>query len=104
MPLPSPNQLHLLLVFYKSTLFLSITVSVLLAAVNWPSVLFPFGFCFFTAGTVISILYKEISCPQEYYFYYNKGIPKWWLMLICAGGNLIAGLLLIIISAYGKHP
>ena len=101
------NKVLLLTVFYKSTLSLSITCAALIAALSifniW-AMLFAFGVCFLSGGTVITLLYKELSKKDEYYFYYNKGLTKLSLILTCATGNLIAGLLLIALSLYAKHP
>jgi hypothetical protein len=93
----------MLAVFYRSTLTLSIGISALIGAFgifSIPSMLFAFGMCFLSGGTVVTLLYKELSKQHEYYFYYNKGIPKSWLFLTCASGNLIIGSLLITISVY----
>jgi hypothetical protein len=95
----SKNQLKLLLVFYKSTLPLSITPAAMLAALNRFN-LGVFGFALMTAGTVLTLLYKEISKKQEYYFYYNKSISKHALMLSCALGNLVVGSIFIILPVY----
>ncbi len=97
------NKLILLAVFYKSTLTLSIAISSLLAVLNIfniPAMFLAFGICFLSAGTVVTLLYKEMSKPHEYYFYYNKGLPKWLLILSCITGNLIIGIFLILISRY----
>jgi hypothetical protein len=99
------NKLVLLGVFYKSTLTLSIAISALMATLsifNIPGMLLVFGFCFLSAGTVISLLYKEMSKQHEYYFYYNMGLPKWSLILTCTIGNLLIGIILITLSAYAK--
>jgi hypothetical protein len=95
----SKNQFKLLLVFYKSTLALSVTVAAMLAVFG-PGILAGFGFGLMTAGTVLTLLYKEISKKNEYYFYYNKSISKQALMLTCALGNLVVGLVFIIIAVY----
>jgi hypothetical protein len=105
MTLPGRDKLILLLVFYKSTLLLSIVASSVMAILKIFSVadmLLAFGLCFLSAGTVITLLHKEGYKQQEYYFYYNKGIPKWWLVATCITGNLITGIILIALSQYAK--
>jgi len=94
------SQLKLLLVFYKSTLLFSIACGVMLGAINFNDFFAAFGFSFLSAGTVISLLYKEMSKQHEYYFYYNKGISKQTIILTCILTNLIIGILLIIIGSY----
>ncbi len=103
MLLPSKNKLRLLVVFYKSTLTLSIGISALMAAFsvfNIAGMLLLFGFCFLSGGTVVTLLYKELSKKHEYYFYYNKGISKWALAFTCITGNLLIGISLITIAQY----
>ncbi len=102
----SKNQISLLSVFYKSTLPISISFSALCAALNMfdiLSVLFAFGVCFLSGGTILSLLYKEISKQKEYYFFYNKGLSKIQLMVTCVVGNFIVGASLVIIAIYAKH-
>jgi len=103
MAVPGKSQLKLLLIFYKSTLLFSIACGVMLGALNFQIFFVAFGFSFLSAGTVISLLYKEISKQHEYYFYYNKGISKQTLILTCVLTNLVIGILLIIIGSYAKH-
>jgi NAD/NADP transhydrogenase beta subunit len=97
------NQLKLLVIFYKSTLLLSIVCGVMLGAINFNDFFIAFGFGFLSAGSVISLTYKEISKQHEYYFYYNKGISKLILLLSCVLTNFIIGVLLIAIGSYAKH-
>ena len=102
---PAKNKLMLLTVFYKSTLLLSVVASSVMAILRIFSVadmLLAFGLCFLSGGTVITLLHKEGYKQQEYYFYYNKGIPKWWLVATCITGNLFTGLILITLSNYAK--
>jgi hypothetical protein len=103
MTIPHKKQLKLLAIFYKSTLLFSITCGVMLGVINFQLFLVAFGFSFLSAGTVISLMYKEISKQHEYYFYYNKGISKQTLILTCVLANLFIGILLIIIGSYAKH-
>jgi len=97
MTIPGKNQFKLLLIFYKSTLLFSIVCGITLGALNFHDFFTAFGFSFLSAGTVISLTYKEISKQHEYYFYYNKGITKLKLILSCALTNFIIGVLLIVI-------
>jgi len=93
------NQFKLLAVFYISTLTLSVAPSVMLAglsSMNPVFMLFSFGLAFFSAGTLITLLYKETSKQHEYYFYYNMGLSKKSLMLTCIIGNLIFGGIFIV--------
>jgi len=94
------NQFKLLFIFYKSTLLLSITCGVMLGAINFHLFFVAFGFGFLSAGSVISLTYKEISKQHEYYFYYNKGISKLALILSCILLNFAIGLSLILIETY----
>src|ERR1700744_2254139 len=107
MQLFSRDQLKLLFVFYKSTLTLSVASSVMFAGMSFlhPVFMIPaFGACFLSAGSAITLLYKETSKQNEYYFYYNKSIPKTALILTCIIGNIIIGLLFISIYIYVQHP
>jgi hypothetical protein len=62
-----------------------------------------FGACFLSAGTVLTLLYKETSKQHEYYFYYNMGLGRRTLMASCALGNLLIGALFISIYIYAQH-
>ena len=100
MILPDKHQLKLLIVFYKSTLTVNITSSVLLCIVGYPDILLAFGICFLSGGSILSLLFLEISKQNEYYFYYNKGLSKWTLLLSCFIINLFIGIMLIVASYY----
>jgi hypothetical protein len=100
------NQIKLLLIFYKSTLMLSVASSMMLAVLSFMQpmfMLFVFGACFLSAGTVITLLYKETSRQHEYYFYYNMGLSRQSLMLTCILGNLFVGILFISLYIYAQH-
>jgi cellulose synthase/poly-beta-1,6-N-acetylglucosamine synthase-like glycosyltransferase len=97
MTLPVKNKFQLLAIFYKSTLTLSIGSSVLLATLA-PKLLIAFSLLFVSAGTIVTLLYKEMSRQHEYYFYYNKSLTKPQLILTCITGNLIIGVTLFIIA------
>lgn len=97
------NQVKLLFVFYKSTLTLSIASSAMLAFLSFMNPVFmllAFGICILSAGTVITLLYKETSKRHEYYFFYNMGLSRLTLLLTCALGNLIIGTAFIVIYIY----
>jgi hypothetical protein len=100
MAIPTKIHLKLLLVFYKSTLLFSIFCGITLGAINFHDFFVAFGFSFLSAGTVISLMYKEISKQHEYYFYYNKGLTKKALIISCALTNLFIGLLIIVVGNY----
>jgi hypothetical protein len=97
-------KLRLLAIFYKSTLTLSICFSVMISVFGLAGslALIPrmFGFSLMTGGTLVSLLYKEITLKHEYYFYYNQAISKTTLIASCVLINFLIGSLLIIISAY----
>ena len=93
-------------VFYKSTLLLSAAPALMLSILSFMQPLFMipiFGIGFFTAGTVITLFYKETSKKNEYYFFYNMGLSRTVLMLTCAIGNFIIGLLFVILYVYVQH-
>jgi len=97
-----PNRIHLklLFIFYKSTLLFSIVCGIALAAMNFHDFFAAFGFSFLSAGTLISLTYKEISKQHEYYFYYNKGLTKKVIITTCILTNLVIGIFIIIIGNY----
>jgi len=100
------NQLKLLIVFYQSTLTLSIEASAMFAGMSFlhPMFMIPaFGAFLLSAGTVITLLYKETSKQHEYYFYYNKGLSKSMLILSCVIGNIFIGIIFISIYLYAQH-
>jgi hypothetical protein len=76
MTIPDKKQFKLLGIFYKSTLLFSITCGVMLGAINFQLFFVAFGFGFLSAGTVISLLYKEISKQHEYYFTTTRVYPS----------------------------
>jgi len=86
--------------FHKSTIVInwafSIALSVLIPPLLLP-VLFPV--LTMTAGPLISLLYKEISRNNEYYFYYNRGITKVNLIAISLALNMLPGLILLFIMS-----
>jgi len=104
MPAYYKFKLQPFIVFYKSTLALSMCFAVMAAAFALTSSLIImiriFAVSFMTGGTVLSLLYKEISLKHEYYFYYNQSISKTVLILTCTLMNITIGILLIVISCY----
>ena len=53
-----------------------------------------------TAGTFLSLFYKELSKKNEYYFYYNRGISKINLYVFTIILNVFTGILLHLIFHY----
>jgi hypothetical protein len=107
MELFNKKKVKLLLLFYKSNLTLNISLSTIIAGFSFLHplyMLFGFGVCFMSAGSLFSLLYKEISKQKEYYFYYNNSISKKTLYLICIIGNFIVGFIIITIFNYAKRP
>ena len=104
MPAYYKFKLQPFIVFYKSTLTLSICFAVMAATfalMSGPVIMIRiFGVSFMTGGTILSLLYKEISLKHEYYFYYNQSISKTSLILTCAVANMVVGITLIAISFY----
>ncbi len=94
------TRIQMLLVFYKSTLTLSICFSLVFAVIGGPAPFRNFGIALMTGGTVIGLLYKEISHKNEYYFYYNTGISKLALLFSCAAINTMFGLVLCLVQSY----
>jgi len=74
-----------------------------LSFMNPVFMLFTFGIAFLSAGTLITLLYKETSKQHEYYFFYNMGLSKRSLFLTCIIGNLVIGGLFINIYLYAQH-
>jgi len=85
---------------------LSVLSALMLASLGFMHPMFmilSFGIGFLSAGTVITLLYKQTSKKHEYYFFYNMGLSRLILMLTCAIGNLFIGLLIISIFIYAQH-
>jgi hypothetical protein len=100
------KKTRFLIVFYKSTLTISLSVATLCAAFGLfisPRVLMTlFAIGLMTGGTALSILYKEITSKHEYYFYFNVSISKITLLLSCVIINGFIGVLVIWASIYIK--
>ena len=97
--------------YFKSTLVLNLTSSVLLAFVVYLTLITlpeppPFHIvyirCCMFGGPLLCLLYKEMSGRNEYYFYYNRGISKLSLFITTLSTYLLTGYLLIIILHYVK--
>ena len=97
--------------YFKSTLVLNLTSSVLLAFVVYltlitlpepPSFHIVYIRCCMFGGPLLCLLYKEMSGRNEYYFYYNRGISKLSLFITTLSTYLLTGNLLIIILHYVK--
>ena len=88
--------------FYTSTVIVCYVVSCMVAFVAL-LVRVPFFVTFsisiVTVGLLMSLLYKEISCPEQYYFYYNRGISKMRLYAFCGIINMVIGTLILILHA-----
>ena len=88
--------------FYTSTIIVCSVVSCMVALVSL-IVRVPFFVTFSisiaTVGLFFSLLYKEISCPEQYYFYYNKGISKMKLYAFCELINVLIGTLILVFHA-----
>jgi len=103
MPAHYKSTIRLLVIFYKSTLLLSTSFAAMMAIFTLlsPALFIPmFAVAFMTGGTILSLLYKELSRKHEYYFYYNLAITKTTLFLTCALTNILLGMLLIVINCY----
>jgi len=97
--------------YFKSTLVLNLSTSVLLAfIVSFSLITFPdppplhmvYIRCCMFGGPLICLLYKEMSRKNEYYFYYNRGISKLSLFITTLSTYILTGYLLIMILHYAK--
>lgn len=89
--------------FYKSTVILNLTVSLAVAFLGMiydGNFFVLFAGSFVTIGLLAVLLYKEIACPVEYCFYYNRGISKMKLIIFCWLVNLLPATLIIFILYY----
>lgn len=82
--MPVSLKFQLLTIFYKSTIVINVTVSMLFAvmglALGTAYFFRMFAVSFVSAGPVVCILYNEISSRDQYYFYYNNAVSKPWLI------------------------
>lgn len=81
--------------FHKSTLLLNWVASIALALLTMTPIYFPVATM--TGGPFISLLYKEITARNEYYFYYNRGIPRINLIIFSMTLNILLGVILTYI-------
>ena len=89
--------------FYKSTVILNIVVSfaiALLGMVYGGNFFIVFAGCFMSVGLLAALLYKEIDCSMEYYFYYNQSISKIKLIVFCLLFNILPSALILTIVYY----
>ena len=91
--------------FYKSTFTVNLVVSFLIGLISL--MISPVSVCInvfaislVSSGLFFAFLYKEIVCPHEYYFYYNRGISKLKLILFCVLVNALPTTLILIIAHY----
>ena len=92
--------------FYKSTLTVNLTVSFAIGflGIIWGGTFMAFPVSFTTVGLFFALLYKETVCPNEYYFYYNRGISKIKLISICLLVNIVVSAPLILIILHYVSP
>ncbi len=97
--------------YFKSTLVLNLSTSVLLAFIVFltlitlpdpPPLHLVYIRCCMFGGPLICLLYKEMSRKNEYYFYYNRGISKLSLFITTFSTYILIGYLLIMILRYAK--
>ena len=81
--------------FYKSTVTINLVVSILIGFVFKSITVF--ALCLVTSGLFFAFIYKEITFPQEYYFYYNRGISKIKLIIFCILVNILPSAIILII-------
>lgn len=92
-------KIRLMITFYMSTLTLSCCFAIVIAFLASPFIQ-SFGFALMSGGTILSLLYKEISHKKEYYFYYNMGLSKIMLFVFCAVVNILLGSICIIFQRH----
>jgi hypothetical protein len=96
--------------YFKSTLVLNLSSSVLLAFIVYmalknlpdppPPLHIVYIRCCMFGGPLLCLLYKEMSRKNEYYFYYNRGISKLSLYITTLSTYILIGYLLITILRY----
>ena len=87
--------------FYKSTIAFNIGVSIAIAVISMiygGNFFIVFAISFMSIGPMVSFLYKELSFPLEYYFYYNRGISKIKLIIFCLLLNILPSTIILIVS------
>ena len=98
--------------YFKSTLVLNLSSSVLLAFIVYltlktlpdvpPPLYVVYIRCCMFGGPLLCLFYKEISTKNEYYFYYNRGISKLNLFITTLSTYILTGYLIIFILHYAK--
>ena len=96
-------KLKLLFIFYRSTLALNWSASLGFAFVVFPKFSIILPVMLMTAGSLLSIWYKDLSRNNDYYFYYNRSLGKAQLMLFAVLMNLLTGGLLYILLNHVTH-
>ena len=91
--------------FYKSTLTVNLVVSLTLFLVSLgisviSVCIIVFAISLVSCGLFFAFLYKEVACPDEYYFYYNWGISKIKLIIFCLLVNMLPSSLILILVHY----
>jgi hypothetical protein len=89
--------------FYKSTLLINWTFSIAISALGYPFFFVILPISITTGGSIISILHKEISQKNEYYFYYNRGISRIRLLVATFLLNALTSLIILIVIEYVEH-
>jgi hypothetical protein len=85
--------------FYRSTLTVNLIVSLMIGFIAGITV---FAVSLITVGLFLAFLYKEVACPHEYCFYYNRGISKIKLVFFCLLVNTVPASLILIIVHYAS--
>ncbi|RZJ35284.1 MAG: hypothetical protein EOO51_06515 [Flavobacterium sp.] len=87
--------------FYKSTLPVSIGISILPAMLGGFS---SFAGAFLTFGLLASLAFKELGRPKnEYNFYFNNGLSKQRLWIFAFIGNCIFVIVAAGLIKLAKH-
>ena len=89
---------RLYLAFFKSTLVINIVVSFVVSMAFTDLAFFPV--CFMTGGPLFSFFYKEVTHPNEYYFYHNRGISRYQLMGFTLAACVLLGVSTLIIISH----
>lgn len=100
------NRTRFHLLFFRSTLGISIPVAIAAIAMlmvsssavkNVGGIISAFLACI-PLGFLFDLLYKEMSRKGEYYFYYNRGIGRWelWIVSLFLSFSFFVGYRLII--------
>jgi hypothetical protein len=99
------NFLMIYWAFYKSTVTVNLAVSFAISCILflqgaiWNGIA-TFAVSLITVGLFLAFLYKEAVCPQEYYFYYNRGISKIKLIIFCFCVNVPPSAVILTIVHY----